>query len=119
MFLGLRAATTAAQSDYSCASEITAGLEAQAVAWDLRHEDVDLAADIDLGEQLSANLAARSGGYGSCADGADPYPPDDYPPEGYYGDDDVTTVGEREDGELDTELIAEGSVHNRLLQAGA
>ena len=29
------------------------------------------------------------------------------------GDHDVAAVGEREDGKLDTELIAEGSVHDR------
>jgi Ca-activated chloride channel homolog len=91
MFLGLRAATKSA--DRGCALAVLVATRSAATEWNRTHEDPDLAADLMLVEQFSANLQARGGVIDerpitACPVAGDPYDPidgqpidtvDDYP----------------------------------------
>lgn len=87
-FLGLRYATRAALHDYGCAIAALERTKAGALAWNARHEDPDIAADIELIDMFIANLYAHGGAVyepslAHC--GVDLYEDDGYP----YGDHDV------------------------------
>src|SRR6185503_2304204 len=60
MFLGIRAATES--SDPGCAIAVLQATRAGAVAWNQRHEDPDIAADLALVDQYLANLRAHGAG---------------------------------------------------------
>ena len=75
MFLGIRAATES--SDPGCAIAVLEATRAGATAWNQRHEDPDIAADIALVDQYLANLRARGAGgqhaLSACPVALDPY----------------------------------------------
>lgn len=82
MFLGLRAATQA--TDAACALGILDATRASAAAWNRTHEDPDIAADVMLLDQYSANLRAHAGNgtrpATECPIATDPYRPIDGDP---------------------------------------
>ena len=78
MFLGLRAATQS--YDAGCAVAVLNATRAGATAWNLKHEDPDIAADLMLVDQYLANLRDHGAVPGSdrpvatCAAAGEPYP---------------------------------------------
>jgi Ca-activated chloride channel family protein len=84
MFLGLRAATQHAVSNYDCAAAALSATRKRGAAWLAEHEaDQDLAADLVLVDQFLANLAERGartdGTLASCPQlGTDGWPEDDW-----------------------------------------
>ncbi|HSR99568.1 MAG TPA: VWA domain-containing protein [Kofleriaceae bacterium] len=84
MFLGIRAATES--PDPGCAVAVLQATRAGATAWNVRHEDPDIAADIALVDQYVANLRAHGAGaqhaLSACPVAVDPYgdPPVSDPP---------------------------------------
>lgn len=84
MFLGIRAATES--SDPGCAIAVLEATRAGAAAWNQRHEDPDIAADLALVDQYLANLRAHGAGgqhaLSACPVAVDPYgdPPVGVPP---------------------------------------
>jgi MYXO-CTERM domain-containing protein len=78
MFLGLRFATRSYSP--SCAAAALRATRANAVAWQMSHEDPDIAADITLIDQYLENLGA-TGEQALDQCGAD----DPYNNDGYYG----------------------------------
>lgn len=83
MYLGFRAATDHAESDYDCAAAALSATRRSGQAWLARHEaDQDLAADLALADKFLANLAARGANLEAPLAGCpaiDPsWPEDDY-----------------------------------------
>jgi Ca-activated chloride channel family protein len=60
MYLGIRAATKA--TDLGCARAVLQATRTGASAWNLSHEDPDVAADLMLVDQYLANITAHGGG---------------------------------------------------------
>lgn len=86
LFLGFRAATNS--YDKSCAAAALLATRANAVAWNERHADPDIDADLVLLDQFVANLRASGATYerelSGCETAEDPYGEPDY----YDGHDD-------------------------------
>jgi len=85
MFLGLRLATKFA-GNLPCAAAALETTQRNAIAWNERHADPDVAADLALVDQYLANLRAHGAGettastLAGCPDAGEPYYPE-------YGDD--------------------------------
>jgi len=84
VFLGLRLATKS--TDYTCAAAALEATQRAAIAWNERHADPDVAADLALIDQYLANLRAHgarettASTLASCPQADEPYYPE-------YGDD--------------------------------
>ncbi|HEU0037499.1 MAG TPA: VWA domain-containing protein [Kofleriaceae bacterium] len=87
MFLGLRQATSYAESNYNCASASLGALRANAAPWSAAHEaDLDLAADLQLVDMFQSNLSSK-GASSETALATCPNADNPYGEPGYYGDD--------------------------------
>lgn len=90
LFLGLRFATRSA--DHACQAAALIATQRSAIAWNERHPDPDIAADLVLVDQYLANLralgvsAATEVELASCPQAEDPYFPEPGVDDGYGHD---------------------------------